>query len=50
MLSLGPVVPGDTRPGAGIAMQAGLGAQGADYAGFLRRYRIRPASPIRRGR
>ena len=38
VLSLGPVVPGDTRPGAGIAMQAGLGAQGADYAGFLRRY------------
>ncbi|WZB70531.1 hypothetical protein WJ968_34200 [Achromobacter xylosoxidans] len=38
VLSMGPVVPGDTRPGAGIAMQAGLGAQGADYAGFLRRY------------
>ena len=36
--SLGPVVPGDQRPGASIAVQAGLGAQGADYAGFLRRY------------
>jgi len=36
--SLGPVVPGDLRPGASIAVQAGLGAQGADYAGFLRRY------------
>ena len=50
VLSLGPVVPGDTRPGAGIAMQAGLGAQGADYAGFLRRYLDPSASPIRRGR
>ena len=37
-------------PGAGIAMQAGLGAQGADYAGFLRRYLDPSASPIRRGR
>jgi filamentous hemagglutinin family protein len=36
--SIGPVVPGDARPGAGIVMQAGLGSQGADYAGFLRRY------------
>ena len=31
-------------------MQAGLGAQGADYAGFLRRYLDPSASPIRRGR
>ncbi len=36
--SLGPLAPGDLRPGASIALQAGLGAQGADYAGFLRRY------------
>ncbi|MGJ7542490.1 filamentous haemagglutinin family protein [Variovorax sp. LT1R16] len=36
--SIGPVVPGDARPGASIVMQAGLGSQGADYAGFLRRY------------
>jgi len=36
--SLGPVVPGDSRPGAGIVMQAGFGAQGADYLGFARRY------------
>ncbi|WP_269759644.1 hypothetical protein [Variovorax sp. E3] len=36
--SLGPVTPGDKRPGASIAMMAGTGAQGADYAGFLARY------------
>ncbi|MGJ7524717.1 filamentous haemagglutinin family protein [Variovorax sp. GB1P17] len=36
--SLGPVVPGDHRPGASIAMLAGVGAQGADYSGFLARY------------
>ncbi|WP_447774140.1 filamentous haemagglutinin family protein [Variovorax boronicumulans] len=36
--TIGPVVPGDARPGASIVMQAGLGSQGADYAGFLRRY------------
>ncbi|GLZ23986.1 hypothetical protein Pstu01_06560 [Stutzerimonas stutzeri] len=36
--SLGPVVPGDARPGASIVMQAGFGAQGADYLGFARRY------------
>lgn len=36
--SLGPVVPGDSRPGAGIVMQAGFGAQGADYLGFAERY------------
>ncbi|MCC4261624.1 filamentous hemagglutinin family protein [Pseudomonas aestusnigri] len=36
--SLGPVVPGDSRPGAGIVMQAGYGAQGADYLGFAERY------------
>ncbi|MGJ7543090.1 filamentous haemagglutinin family protein, partial [Variovorax sp. LT1R16] len=36
--SLGPVVPGDARPGASIAMLAGVGAKGADYSGFLSRY------------
>ena len=36
--SLGPVVPGDKRPGAGIAMLAGVGAGGPDYAGFAQRY------------
>jgi len=36
--SLGPVVPGDSRPGASIVMQAGFGEHGADYLGFARRY------------
>ncbi|WP_422086126.1 filamentous haemagglutinin family protein [Variovorax sp.] len=36
--SLGPATPGDKRPGASIAMTAGTGAQGPDYAGFLARY------------
>ncbi len=30
--SMGPVVSGDTRPGASIAMMAGTGAAGADFA------------------
>ncbi|WP_429614630.1 filamentous haemagglutinin family protein [Variovorax sp. W2I14] len=36
--SLGPVVPGDLRPGSSIAMLAGVGAKGADYSGLLARY------------
>lgn len=36
--SLGAVLPGDRRPGASIAMQAGVGSKGPDYAGFLARY------------
>jgi filamentous hemagglutinin family protein len=36
--SLGPVVPGDSRPGASIAMLAGVGANGPDYSGLLARY------------
>jgi len=36
--SLGPVIPGDDRPGASIVVQAGLGDQGADWRGFLARY------------
>ena len=50
--SLGPVVPGDTRPGAGIVVQAGLGAagvNGADYAGFLDLY-LDPANLAEAGR
>ncbi|WP_447990693.1 filamentous haemagglutinin family protein [Achromobacter spanius] len=38
VVSLGPVVTGDTRPGASIVLQAGLGAQGGDYAGLLSHY------------
>ncbi|VFR53265.1 Filamentous haemagglutinin family outer membrane protein associated with VreARI signalling system [plant metagenome] len=36
--SLGGLVRGDTRPGASIAVLAGVGAAGPDYAGFLARY------------
>ncbi|SDS18505.1 filamentous hemagglutinin family N-terminal domain-containing protein [Halopseudomonas litoralis] len=35
--SLGPIVPGDNRPGASIVMQAGMGP-GVDFAGFLDLY------------
>jgi filamentous hemagglutinin family protein len=38
VLSLGPVAPGDHRPGARIAMLAGVGAKGPDYSGLLARY------------
>jgi len=36
--SLGPILAGDNRPGAGIVMQAGLGEQGADWSGLLDLY------------
>ncbi|VVD78099.1 Heme/hemopexin-binding protein [Pandoraea iniqua] len=36
--SLGPVVSSDTRPGASIAMQAGVGAKGLDYLQFVKPY------------
>jgi filamentous hemagglutinin family protein len=36
--SLGPVVPGDARPGASIVMQAGVGAGGPDYVDFVKAY------------
>ncbi|HEY9274967.1 filamentous hemagglutinin family protein, partial [Achromobacter sp.] len=38
LASLGPVVAGDSRPGASIALLAGAGAKGADYAGLLAYY------------
>ncbi len=47
--SLGAVLPGDARPGAGIVMQAGLGARGADYAGFVKRY-LDPANQAEAGK
>ncbi|WP_369646612.1 filamentous haemagglutinin family protein [Variovorax sp. V118] len=46
--SLGAVVPGDSRPGAGIAMLAGVGAHGPDYAGFAQRY-LDPAHLMQSG-
>ncbi|VFR32203.1 Filamentous haemagglutinin family outer membrane protein associated with VreARI signalling system [plant metagenome] len=36
--SVGGLVRGDTRPGASIAVLAGVGAAGPDYAAFLARY------------
>ncbi|WP_422086133.1 filamentous haemagglutinin family protein [Variovorax sp.] len=46
--SLGPVVPGDNRPGASIAMLAGVGADGPDYRGFAQRY-LDPVNLMQRG-
>ncbi|WP_237171284.1 filamentous haemagglutinin family protein [Pandoraea pulmonicola] len=46
--SLGPVVAGDTRPGANIAMQAGVGADGLDYLRFVKPY-LDPANLARTG-
>ena len=36
--SLGPVATGDSRPGASIVMQAGVGPNGADYRRFVEAY------------
>ncbi|MGH6612750.1 filamentous haemagglutinin family protein [Sphingomonas sp.] len=36
--SIGPIVSGDARDGASIALIAGVGAGGPDYAGFAARY------------
>ncbi len=41
--SLGPVKQGDSRPGASIVMQAGVGASGPDYLGFVEQY-LNPAN------
>ncbi|THF60457.1 filamentous haemagglutinin family protein [Pseudothauera rhizosphaerae] len=46
--SLGPVVPGDDRPGASIVVQAGLGDRGADWRGFLDLY-LDPANRAETG-
>ncbi|QAX84866.1 hemagglutinin [Pseudomonas sp. DTU12.3] len=36
--SIGPVLAGDSRPGASVVLQAGVGAQGLDYSRFIARY------------
>lgn len=36
--SLGAIVAGDSRPGASVVLQAGVGAQGPDYTRFIARY------------
>ncbi len=41
--SLGAVVPGDSRPGASVVMQAGVGVNGPDYSGFVEAY-LNPAN------
>ncbi|MGC5703345.1 filamentous hemagglutinin family protein [Pseudomonas sp. NFXW11] len=41
--SIGAVAPGDSRPGASIVMQAGVGASGPDYRRFVEAY-LDPAS------
>jgi filamentous hemagglutinin family protein len=38
LTSIGPVVSGDSRSGASIVVQAGLGAQGANDTGLLNQY------------
>ena len=48
VVSLGPVVPGDKRAGAGIAMQAGVGAAGLDYLRFVKPY-LDPANVAQAG-
>jgi hypothetical protein len=48
LTSIGPVVPGDSRPGAGIVVQAGLGPRGASYTGLLSRY-LDPANQAATG-
>ncbi|WP_411882700.1 filamentous haemagglutinin family protein [Polaromonas sp. YR568] len=46
--SIGPVAPGDSRPGAGIVVQAGLGTHGANYTGLLNQY-LNPANLAQAG-
>lgn len=41
--SVGAVAPGDTRPGASIVMQAGVGPSGPDYLRFVEAY-LNPAN------
>jgi hypothetical protein len=48
VVSLGPVVQGDKRAGAGIAMQAGVGAAGLDYLRFVKPY-LDPANVAKSG-
>ena len=43
LTSIGPVVAGDGRSGASIAVQAGMGARGASYTALLRSY-LAPAN------
>ncbi len=48
IVSVGAIVRGDARPGASIAVLAGVGPQGPDYAGLLARY-LDPARALAAG-
>ncbi len=48
VVSVGAIVRGDARPGASIAVLAGVGPQGPDYAGLLARY-LDPARALAAG-
>ncbi|CAB3647084.1 hypothetical protein LMG3431_02539 [Achromobacter pestifer] len=36
--SIGPILPGDSRPGASVVLQAGLGTHGANYQALIDQY------------
>ncbi|WP_030131573.1 filamentous hemagglutinin family protein [Pseudomonas sp. QTF5] len=46
--SIGAVVPGDSRPGASLVLQAGAGLNGADYERFVKAY-LDPANQAMAG-
>ncbi|MCA1454174.1 filamentous hemagglutinin family protein [Bradyrhizobium sp. BRP22] len=48
LTSIGPLVPGDLRPGAGIVVQAGVGGAGPDYAALAAHY-LNPANLAQSG-
>ena len=45
IVSVGPALRGDKRPGADIAITAGAGAAGPDYDALGKRYLDRPIAP-----
>ena len=46
--SIGPIIAGDLRQGASIALQAGTGANGVDYQRFVEAY-LNPANQLAAG-
>ncbi|MCA6108467.1 filamentous haemagglutinin family protein [Bradyrhizobium cenepequi] len=48
LTSIGPLVPGDLRPGAGIVVQGGVGAAEPDYSALVARY-LNPANLAQNG-
>ena len=45
IVSVGPALRGDKRPGADIAITAGAGSAGPDYDALGKRYLTRPIAP-----